>query len=374
MAFVTRERWTNRRWSTKAIDRIDFVPTALLDCWGVPIRKRWIDGDRGTGQSLGHGRRFDLSPHAALYWETVPVDRPDLLPKQLGDVPHLVEGGCLKERIVLHRQPVRVRWRVAMDFPIGVTLHYQPALTPEEIAEGCHRPESVVGSYAVFDGGGAKIGHVLRPFAVDDAGEFTWLVLDRDTAAGVFTIRGDAAWFARAKYPVIIDPTFGYTSIGASNINFGLNYIRANGPYSPASSGDATEVSLYGNTGSSLVTQGIYGESGGNPSALLRDTGGSTMPSSVGWKTQILDSSLPISSGTTYFIGHGHGFATANGCKYDTDASYFRRSEAWAYVAGNLPATYPSITFFGGANYRVSHYITYVEAVGGNPWYAYAQQ
>ncbi len=107
---------------------------------------------------------------------------------------------------------------------------YQPALTPEEIAEGAQRPEHVEGSYAVYHktkknnkiGGKeyrtGKAFHIYRPFAEDAEGKRAWCELNIiDTE---MTVTTPQSFLDTAVYPVRIDPTFGYTTLGASGIEY----------------------------------------------------------------------------------------------------------------------------------------------------------
>lgn len=104
---------------------------------------------------------------------------------------------------------------------------YQPPLTQQEIDEGALRPENVVGSYAVYhktkggmnDAAGMeyKVGkafHVYRPHVVDANNNETWGTLELDEVNGILRISVDQTWLDNAVYPVVVDPTFGYTGTG----------------------------------------------------------------------------------------------------------------------------------------------------------------
>ena len=113
----------------------------------------------------------------------------------------------------------------------GLDFFYQPALTPEEIAEGAQRPENVIGSYAVYhstkggmnDAAGMeyKVGkfcHIYRPKAIDANGVEVWADLLIEN--GVLTVTVPQKFLDDAVYPVRVDPTFGYTTIGAGSATF----------------------------------------------------------------------------------------------------------------------------------------------------------
>ena len=108
----------------------------------------------------------------------------------------------------------------------GLDFFYQPALTAEEIKQGNVRDENVVGSYAVYHStkqnnivGGmeyqtGKAFHIYRPHAVDADGVKVWCELD--IKKGELTVTVPKDFLNKAIYPVVVDPTFGYTSGGAS--------------------------------------------------------------------------------------------------------------------------------------------------------------
>ena len=85
------------------------------------------------------------------------------------------------------------------------------------------RPENVVGSYAVYHDSKkdnkyktGKAFHIYRPEAVDSKGNKTWCDLKIDTDTGLLTITVPQKFLDEAVYPVIVDPTFGWTSVGGS--------------------------------------------------------------------------------------------------------------------------------------------------------------
>lgn len=118
--------------------------------------------------------------------------------------------------------------------PPGLTFHYQAVLTAEEIAEGCVRPDSVIGSYAVYwpqsgriiraDGTErvnyetGKYCHIYRPEWVAANGERIW---GKQTIVGSeLRIAVPLPWIqslGSAAFPLVLDPTFGYGSEGATN-------------------------------------------------------------------------------------------------------------------------------------------------------------
>ncbi len=367
MCLITQKRWLARSWGTSHIDASAATadrPEAGIVAWGLPLRKRFAGEWLRTHKALDGGRRFDLSANAALEWRHVAA-------AQLAGL-DLDGGGYLKERIVLDRRPATNRWDFDLEAPAGSRFALQPALTPEEAERGARRPEAVVGSYALFGPGGEKLAHVLRPFAQDAAGRRTWLTLDLQMLSP--TLARMAIWAPQtllddAVYPVVIDPTFGYTSIGGSQTSNDANWLLAVGPYVPASDGTMTSLSIYGRWESTPgnVTMGLYNQSGGNPSQLVVDTAGVPLPQAAGWTTAGADTPAAITGGASYYVAWNR--ATRQVCYYDycdTVEGY----QSQAYVDGALPSTW------GGGPlsrpYRWSLYATYTQPLAAKtPWHLF---
>lgn len=103
---------------------------------------------------------------------------------------------------------------------------YQPAPTQAELDRGMERPDNVIGSYAVYSKskrdhlqgatnyGTGKLFHIYRPKAIDAVGNEVWAILDYQK--GNLSVTVPQAFLDTAVYPVTVDPTFGYTSIGAT--------------------------------------------------------------------------------------------------------------------------------------------------------------
>lgn len=158
---------------------------------------------------------------------------------------------------------------------------YQTPLTKKQIDDGASRPENVEGSYAVYhktkggmnraDGMEYKTGkafHIYRPKVTDADKNETWAELNIDEASGVLSVTVPQEFLDKAVYPVIVDPTFGYTSAGATKafyISFKLssNYFNytIGRPYNLSSNGILTKITASFSTNS--------GSSSGNASAAI---------------------------------------------------------------------------------------------------------
>lgn len=110
-----------------------------------------------------------------------------------------------------------------------------------------NRPENIVGSYACYGikkdnkYQTGKVLHIYRPFITDSNGSSEWC--DLNIEKNILNVSCSEKFLADAVYPVIIDPTFGYTTLGATTSQGPSNdwIIRRIG--NPGEAGTATSIS-----------------------------------------------------------------------------------------------------------------------------------
>lgn len=89
-----------------------------------------------------------------------------------------------------------------------------------------------------------KFCHIYRPKLIDANGNESWADIDIDREKAEMTITYNKDFLDTAAYPVVVDPTFGYTSIGGSNSN--ANTPRIIGMLgNPGESGTVSKISAY---------------------------------------------------------------------------------------------------------------------------------
>jgi len=137
--------------------------------------------------------------------------------------PDAGDDGGFEFEWVLNKKPKSNVLRTTIQHK-GLDFKYQQALTEKQIADGLVRPENVIGSYAVYHStnrdnivGGmeyktGKAFHIYRPHAIDADGVKVWCELD--ITEGELTVTVPEDFLNKASYPVVVDPTFGYTSLG----------------------------------------------------------------------------------------------------------------------------------------------------------------
>src|SRR3990167_7506806 len=290
----------------------------------------------------------------------------------LYDKPELSEDGGFEFEWVLKQKPA-TNVLIATIETKSLDFFYQPPLTQKEIDEGASRPKNVEGSYAVYHktkggmndsrGKEYKVGkafHIYRPKVTDADGTFTWGDLHIDEVKGELTVTIPQKFLDDAVYPVVVDPTFGYTSKGASAISTWTGTMWGSKFSSPSDVGERDSISACGNdsSGSSakmlvvlqsnlnIVTNGI--------------TPGVAFPTAKSFFTSNFSTKPTLSASTVYVL-----FIISN--KVGFDQTYFDTGSAnQAYDDGSNDYTTPTNPTDAGNsnNYKFSIYATYTVSGG----------
>jgi hypothetical protein len=231
----------------------------------------------------------------------------------------------------------------------------------------------VVGSYAVYHKTKAnhRIGdtnyatgkafHIYRPKAIDANGAEVWAQLHY--SEGLLSVAVPQEFLEKATYPVVVDPTFGYTTPGGTmQSNLG-NRAIAGTKEALTESGDVTKISVYGaDTSGTLNAKAlIYDDdgTGADPGTLM----GVTEAISVDTTTQFRDYSFasPIS-----LTAANWWLAFTNDA--DTHTFYWDANASYKYIIDTsfnyaTPGTLDNIA--QATSRRVSIYATYTADAGG---------
>lgn len=200
-----------------------------------------------------------------------------------------------------------------------VAFFYQPELTQQEIDEGAIRPDEVVGSYAIYSksSGGmnssdgkdykvGKVGHLFRAYLEDANGDRIWADYNTDLSeTGILTITVDQTWINNAAYPVTLDPTFGYTGVGASFINVSTNDHVIAGQWTIGENGSLDSITIYSdsdNVTNCSAFNVIYNDSSDAPGSLKGTSSSRTVSDNeLDWFTQSMSSESLVAS-TPYWL------------------------------------------------------------------------
>jgi len=238
----------------------------------------------------------------------------------------------------------------------GLVFYYQPALTTEyingvyyeefgevvDVTETSvtgrvsrityiYRPENIVGSYAVYHPTKAnneyktgKAFHIYRPLITDAKGATIWGVLNYDGVS--LTVTVDQAWLSKAKYPVVVDPTFGMTGIGGSEQTQLQNRLYTC-KYQLTEEASVTKISFYTRRSTEGdMPCGVYADDGGSPSypsSLEGQTQDTTVGTSDAWHNFTFSSPVLLNAGVYWLTaGFTGGGTITTYYKYDTGSAY----------------------------------------------------
>jgi len=218
--------------------------------------------------------KINLSRYSDEFWldvnhrESVAIARDDFVssrPDQYeivcGDIKHVFyqTNDGLEYEIWFQTPP---KPEILLDLTVagGLTFVKQPALSEEEIHQGCVRPDEIVDSYAVFCGKQngpyetGKVFHIKRPFLMDSKGKKIWC--DQTIADKVWRIRLPEAELANLAYPICLGPEIGYSTQGASTQAKSADMFYFAGGQNSGYGGTVNFLKAY------VSSAGIYGRAG----------------------------------------------------------------------------------------------------------------
>lgn len=278
------------------------------------------------------------------------------------------EGG-FKVDVVLYEKPDTNVFCYDIEGYENYDFFYQPPLTTEEIAQGAERPEEIVGSYAVYhkalknnDYKTGKVAHIPYPYI--------WEVNNEEATkhrAEAFTIEdgrmcvtASREFLETATYPVRIDPTFGYTSVGATtNFAFSANFVYfAKGESAESGTVDSIHVYADQTSGSPSFKGGLWLVS---DLSLVTDSVSPTVVVNGGtpqWYVSTYVTNPSITALTEYYVGQ---VSSAGGAIHFYDTV----SGEGGYDGGNSYASPTNMSSpLGNTTQKFSIYATYTVDAG----------
>lgn len=207
-----------------------------------------------------------------------------------------------------------------------------------------------------------KAFHLYRPQLMDAGGKRLWA--DMVIKEGNLVISLDKGWMDSALYPVILDPDFGYSSIGASTDLFSHWEEVSKAFGTPASDGVLSSLSVYTSikAGSPQYCPALYSDVAGTPTTRLSylATGGTVVGADLAWVTTPASGTLAyssITSGVQYWLGlKSQSSGNQGNTRYDAGGAGDTRYNS----TGSYPETWVTGGSWAG---RISIYATY--AAGG---------
>jgi hypothetical protein len=378
-------------------------PYIALDKWGgeisLKLRMPFETGDNPTviGNKLRYStadknkdlglKIFDFPKADAQTATSSPRVDIDVYPKPIDQQN---EDGGVEFDTIFYEKPTTSQ----IVFPIEIQnldFFYQPPLNQEikvgeDGAVRCtetdcynkygktvdHRPENVVGSYAVYykdrkSGDFSKMGgknyktgkafQIYRPKVTDAKNNSTWGTLDIDTKTNTLTIAVDQNWLNNAAYPVTVDPTFGYTTAGGSATSANSWIYTGGDTWTGAAGGGVSMTgsfkTWFGNNQN--VQMGVYDNA--TPGNLITNATTNSVlvnNASQGWYTANFASG-PTFSAVPYNLAFWEDGTVY--VYYDSTAV-----AGFRYINGYSPFSWPASIYWStsGLNYRFSIYVTYL--------------
>jgi hypothetical protein len=300
-----------------------------------------------------------------------------------------MEDGGYEINIILNSEPATNTFPFAISAADNLDFFYQPPLWQEagltaptstctdtqcSLPDGfdADRPANVVGSYAVYYANHAnyvegqtnyatgKAYQIFRPQVTDSTGSTTWATLSY--ATGTLSVIVPQEFLDTATYPVTIDPTIGYTTIGASNetqtgaFQYGNNYNNTTDSHG----GPVTSVSYYAKCASTshLSAGAVYD---GSSNLLSPQSATTNMTSTAGWIT-VSFSGPTLSANTVYQTAMQGTGASGDGCGpyYDNTGNSGDGKQQFGITVG----TWPNPATWTSNIDRFSIYTTYTDAAG----------
>ena len=289
---------------------------------------------------------------------------------RLYDVPTLsgCEDGGFEFEVHLNEKPETNVIVFTLQYK-GLDFFYQPELTEEEKKQGHIRPENIVGSYAVYhstkQNDYSKIGgknyktgkafHIYRPWAEDSNGWRVWCDLRIIKRNNLMIITIPEDFYEKAVYPVLIDPTFGYTTAGGSNSETNENQAQGS-KFSITENGTGTKLTAYVKLDSTPgAFKGVIWNDDTNKTVVTNGVGaGVSLTTSYAWTDSSFSTSPNLSTGD-YWLGYvqddDYGYVSI---KYDSVTTDWRKDTSNSYSSpGQLDGSSTS------SNTKISAYVTY---------------
>jgi len=182
----------------------------------------------------------------------------------------------------------------------------------------------------------------------------------------LLTIEIPQRFLDKAKYPVSVDPEFGYTSLGASEYGYGGNKLYGSVYTSPVDIGEVTDMYVGGHSGTNLLKVSIVLES--TLSFVANGiTNGAAIGSPKNWGKLLFASNPTLSPSTDYLLAmipkyNLVYFAYDSGPLY---SAYYDASNSYATPTNPTDAVHLQTDY---SSRKYSIYCTYV-AIGGIPMF-----
>jgi hypothetical protein len=270
---------------------------------------------------------------------------------------------------ILNREPESNVITLSMEGADGFDFFRQPDFLKDPFLAGSYtvyKKETLVGE------GTGKLCHIHRPEIIDSRGRRCWG--DLSVVGNTLCITISEAWLSEAKYPVIVDPTIGTTTVGSQT-----TWEQDPGDWVPLSNEVCIPVNrfLVSETINGLCTAYFYvysneePESAGYP-VLYSDNNNTPLTrrsaqetyidlqvksgKPAGWRSGTMRSNGSIPGGSYIWFGLSTEYFWY--ARFDYGSKYYADDNS----ANPFPDTYPLYNANFYYNFKPSMYFTYTSA------------
>lgn len=292
----------------------------------------------------------------------------------------LVARDGIEFEVVLPSQPTTNLVPFTGNAPKNAAAFVQAPLGYLEMVEtNDWRVADVAGSLAIYHADRAhndyktgKVAHIYRPIAHDAAGRSVFcdfVELDGladgseyDLTQGL-TVRVPQAWLDAATYPVVVDPTLGYSTAGASTAS--ARNILLGTVVQPSQTGWLHAMNCYfasSNATNVSVEYALYDAQGSFN--LQVQTGENTSPQTAGWRPLLSEKPWHVTSGRDYILavwstGTGTYVPTEPDIYYDSTSGKTSYTLSSTYATSTWPSTLTGATTQSNRQYSIYAHVGY---------------
>lgn len=286
------------------------------------------------------------------------------------------EENGIELEILLDSKPPNNVFKFTGNVPKNCRAWYQKPLDfNQQLKLNVQQPANVAGSFAIYHAdkanneyGTGKIGHIYRPIAHDAKGlkvfcdfiNYKKLSEDNESIevdfAYGFDILVPQEFLDSATYPVVVDPTFGYTTAGASNTSFG-DTILSTVQQSDTTSGRLSAIMFYtsGTLSVNLSAQAALYNSSNNLIAQSDEYSSGAI--SVGWHGAAFSSLPSITANANHVLsltGYAEsGYGSSLTLAYDSTGGKTSYTQSQSYVVNTFPANLTGATTQSNRQYSM---------------------
>lgn len=248
------------------------------------------------------------------------------------DIFYFDENNRLKWDIHFQTKPKTNIFEWQIEAQKDVEFLYQTPLTIEERLEGIQRELDIDGSYAVYikdksghyknsDGSTrinyatGKLAHIPRPLCIDNNGDNQWADIEiKQISSGSHTLKITIPqnFLDECSYPLILDPTVGYTTVGGTYSNILQTFGIVNYNTTASESGIAETIKFFSKTQYSGFKVSLY-DNFTSADRLLNSYTSSAIASLVWSSVDVSSEAFNIVESTDYYVAFkvdagGHGY------------------------------------------------------------------